>query len=155
MRSQGSSPGFSLLELIIATGILGLIFTMGFVVFRNQLIGTLDSEAKIISTRLGGAQNRAITSMHNSQWGIYFESTSTPFYALFAGASYTGAASSTYLLSNLVEFQTPALGNNTSTVFSKLSGSISATTTVVVRLKSDTAQTKTITVSPGGRISVE
>lgn len=153
MRSKN---GFSLIELIIASAFFFLVGSMALVIMNNQSRGALESDAHIILSRLADAQSRAIAGVDGTAWGIYFDNASTPtVYALFQGTTYTGA-SSTYYLSSSVEFGTPASGATTTTVFTKLTGRVSATSTIVVRLKSSTAEQKTITVSyPEGHVSVQ
>lgn len=157
IRDQGLKNGFSLLELIIVIGILVMIVPGMLFILRSQILGNLDSDSLIVSARLTDAQMRAIAGVGGSNWGMHFENpaTSSPFYAIFAGTSYAGVASSTYFLSNAIEFQSPASGAATDIVFNKLSGTAMSADSIVIRLKSDPSMTKTITVTTGGKISVE
>lgn len=149
------NKGFSVIELIIVIAFLSLLGASAVFFLRNQFLGTLESDSQTIKARLQEAQVRAISGLEGVSWGIHFDNNATPpFYALFPGASYS-TASSTYLLSNLVEFQTPAGGSAKDIVFNKLNGTIATTTSVIIRLKNNTSQIKTITVSGQGRISVE
>lgn len=150
-----NSNGFSVIELIIVVAFLGLLGSSAVFFLRNQFLGTLESDSQTIKARLQEAQIRAIAGLEGQSWGIHFDNAAAqPFYALFPGVSYS-AASSTYILSNLVEFQTPGGGVAKDIIFYKLNGAIATTTSVIIRLKNNTSQIKTITVSAQGRISVE
>ncbi len=157
IRDQGLKKGFTLLELIIVIGILSMMVLGMLFILRNQILGNLDGDALIISARLMDAQTRAISGVGGIKWGIHFENpaTSSPFYALFGGASYSNAASSTYFLSSPIEFQAPASGAATDVVFNKLNGAAAGAASIVIRPKSDPSMTKTITVTTEGKISVE
>ena len=146
--------GFTLVEFLVALGILLFLGISAVLLLKNQSLGNLESDAEAIASRLSEAQSRAIAGVENRQWGIHFENTANPFYALFNGPSYS-AASTTYYLSAFVEFQSPASGTSTDIIFTKLSGTISAATSVIIRLKSNTTQTKTVTVSSQGKTTVE
>lgn len=148
--------GFTLIELIITITFFAI--AGAFLVFnlRNQFLGNLESDAQIISSRLAETQSRAIAGLEGNGWGIHFENATntTPFYAIFPGTSYT-QASSTHFLSQVIEFQSPTSGSSTDIIFNKLSGTVATTTSVIIRLKTDTSKTKTITVTAQGKITVE
>jgi len=148
--------GFSLLELIISVSLLFIIGVASVFILQNQLHGTLETDAEVMASRLIEAQTRAIAGVSNTGWGVRFHNATatTPYYALFSGSSFA-TSTLTYYLSGLVEFQSPGAGNITDVAFSKLSGTLSASTTIIIRLKTDSAKTKTITVTDKGKISVE
>ena len=148
--------GFSLLELIITVTLLFAIAGARFFALRSQLLGALDGSAEVAVSRLKDAQSLAIAGASNITWGIRFDNTvsSTPAYYLFSGASYATATQRFYF-SKGVEYQSPAAGTSTDIVFSKLSGNSSASTTIILRLKSDTARTRTIRISGKGNITLE
>ncbi|MBI2591682.1 MAG: hypothetical protein HYW34_03330 [Candidatus Brennerbacteria bacterium] len=117
-----SKKGFSVIELIIVVAFLGLLGSSAVFFLRNQFLGTLESDSQSIKARLQEAQIRAIAGLEGQQWGIHFDNAAAqPFYALFPGASYS-AASSTYFLSQIVEFLNPSSGTSTDIIFQKLSG---------------------------------
>ncbi len=157
IRNQGFKNGFTLLELIIVVVILSMMVIGMLFILRNQILGNLDGDALIISARLMDAQTQAISGVGGIEWGIHFENpaTSSPFYALFGGTSYSNAASSTYFLSSPIEFQTPASGVAIDVVFNKLNGTATGAASIVIRPKSDPSTTKTITVTTEGKISVQ
>jgi len=147
--------GFSLIELIISIGILAFVAASAIVIFQNQLIGNLGSDAQIVADRLEDARARAVAGVNGTSWGIHFDNnTTTPYYALFRGSSYT-AASSTYFLSGLVAFSAPAQGTTADVIFTKLTGNTAGTTTIILTLASNASSTKSIIVSPQGSITVQ
>ena len=144
-----------MIELIITLLVIGGAILASASIFRNQLQGNLESDSQIIANRLSDAQARALAVLENSAWGIHFDYVSTtPFYAVFPGTTYS-VASDTFYLSGLVEFQTPASGASSNIVFAKRTGMLTATATVVIGLKNSTSNTKTITVSPQGFITIQ
>ncbi len=155
-NTHRSLTGFTLIELMLVVGFLSVVAAMALFSFRNQSTGTLESEASIIASRLALAQSYAIASVNGKQWGIHFNNVNntSPFYALFNGSTYT-SASSTYYLPSIVNFQTPASTASTSIVFSKFTGKIDSASSIVIGLTSDSSQTKTIVVSPEGKITIQ
>jgi len=146
--------GFSLFELIIVIGILAFSLRAAFLVFNNQLFGNLASDASILSSRLQDAQARAIAGNAGTSWGLHIDNaTATPFYAVFAGTSYS-SASSTYYLSSFVQFSQPVSGTTTDIVFNKLTGTLATTTSIILKLRTNASSTETITVSAAGQINV-
>lgn len=148
------TAGFTLIEVLIASAFLTLAITSALFIFKNQSLGNLESDAQIIAARLKEAQARAIAGANGSPWGIRFDNVGAPFYALFQGPVYA-APSSTYYLSATVEFQVPATATSVDLVFDKLLGTTATTTSIVIRLKTNTTDARTITVGKSGRIGVE
>ena len=149
------TSGFTLIEIFISLTIIigigaSLLFLLG-----NKKTGALQSNAEIIAARLSEVQSRAIAGVSGSSWGMHFNNvTSTsPFYDVFEGSSYS-TTTYQYQPTNEIEFQTPASGTSTDIAFTRLTGRIGATSTIVIRLKLNTSETKTITVTPMGEITV-
>lgn len=149
------NEGFTLIEIFVSLSILVLIGSGLFFLLKNQASGSLQSNAEIISARLSEAQSRAIAGVSGNTWGIHVDNViaTSSFYGLFEGTTYT-TTTYQYQISNAVEFQTPASGASSTISFARLTGRINATSTIVIRLKSNTSETKTITVSPTGEITV-
>jgi type II secretory pathway pseudopilin PulG len=147
--------GFTIIELLLAVLMFGFILRSASFIFQNQLLGNLESDGQLILARLNEAQARSMSTLGGVSWGIRFNNSSTPpSYSLFQGSSYV-SASSTYYLSGSVEFQTPAVGTSTDVIFTKRSGTITATATIIIDLKGNTSSIKTITISPQGNISLQ
>jgi len=150
------NKGFTLIELLIVSAFLMLVGSIGFFTLRNQQLGDLESDARIIVSRLSQAQTMAQAGVQGSGWGLYFDNTTndSAFYALFQGSVYT-TSTETYYLSNAVQFQIPATGASTSIAFAKLTGKTDTpTSSIVISLKNNTNITKTITVSSQGQITI-
>lgn len=156
--SDADKKGFSIVEIVISVAFLAILGASAVFLLRNQLVGTLDAEAQAIKTRLLQAEAEAIAGNSGSSWGMHFDNItiSAAYYALFSGPAYGASnATTTYYISKLVEFQTPAAGTSTDIVFNKLTGTVSSSTTIVIRLKSDNTQTKTISIRTQGAVSVQ
>ena len=150
-----NNRGFSLIETIISIAIIAFAMASAIVIFRSQLVGNLASDSQIMADRLQDARSRAVAGVNGTAWGIHFDNnTTTPYYALFTGSSYT-AATATYYLSGLVQFTVPAQGTTTDVVFTRLTGNTAGTTTIVLRLAGDASSTKNIVVSPQGSIVIQ
>ena len=147
--------GFSLIELIMVVAIVSLIAASAVLLLRNQLLGNLESDTQIIVDRLQESQARAIAGVNGTAWGIHFDNaTTTPYYAIFSGASFT-APSTTYYLSGLVQFSQPKSGSTSDIIFNKLTGTAATTGTIVLKLATSASSTKTISVSTQGQITVQ
>ncbi len=154
--SGAARSGFSLIELIVVVAIIaitaaGLVYTI-----QNQSLGNLNTDAQGIADRLAEAQSRAINAVDGVGWGVRFDNTTpgSPKYSIFAGSSFSSAWS-TYYLSNVVEFTTPASGATLDVAFKKRTGRVTSTSTIVIDLRTSTSTQKTITVSPNGNITVQ
>jgi len=149
-----SVTGFTLIELILVVILFAFASTSILFILNNQQLGNLEGDAEIVSNTLQEAQNRAAFALEGVPWGVHFDNaTTTPFYAIFPGTTYS-APSSTRYLSGLVEFQAPASGTSTDIVFSRINGTVTTTVSIVIRLKTDTTKTKTVSVSTQGKITV-
>ncbi|MDI6734239.1 MAG: prepilin-type N-terminal cleavage/methylation domain-containing protein [Patescibacteria group bacterium] len=154
IKKMESKRGFTLIELMIVAVFLMIIGSIGFFTLRNQQLGNLESDARIIVSRLSQAQARSRAGVSGNSWGIYFDNItpSSAFYALFQGSLFT-TSTETYFLSNTIEFQTPTSGASSSIIFAKLTGKTNMTSTIVIRLKNNTDIAKIITVSAQGQIT--
>lgn len=155
LRFQNKN-GFTFIELLVVVAFLALASSAVFFILKNQSFGNLESDGQIIAARLLEAQTRAIAGVNGSSWGIHFNNvtSSAPWYALFQGATFTEGAE-TYYLSGSVEFQSPAASTSTDLIFTRLTGRISTSTSIIVRLKTNTSEKKTITVTTEGKISLQ
>jgi len=149
--------GFTIIELIVVMATLLIFGSVAVLVLRSQLLGALETDAEAILSRLQEAQSRAISGVDSKDWGIHFDATSTSpghFYALFSGSSYaTGTEVQKFFLSTFVEFEDPASGSSKDIVFTKLSG-VTASTSVTIRLKSNTSEKRTIRANAYGQLAI-
>ena len=83
-------PGFTLIELIIVIGIIGLVaaFSVPFIQ-TFQTSSDLDTNTNTILKTLQRAQQQAINGQNSSAWGVYFDNGNKKI-ILFKGSSYSG-----------------------------------------------------------------
>ncbi|MEK7465506.1 MAG: prepilin-type N-terminal cleavage/methylation domain-containing protein [Patescibacteria group bacterium] len=156
MHTRNQKAGFSLIELIIVVLFLGIAGSAALLMFKNQEIGSLESEAQGVATRVREARGRAFAGVDGLAWGVHFENaTTTPFYAIFPGSTYVSASSTVFNLGTLVRYATLSQGSSTEILFTKLSGTIATGTSVQFKLATDASKTKTVSVSAEGKVSVE
>lgn len=147
---------FTLIELLIVIAIMTILATVGsFSLFNFRAQNILNLSANEIISLLRNAQNRSITQENGDRWGVRLENPSgqDDFYALFQGAIYSPA--NTVLRANLrpaVQFNDPSSGASKDIVFNPISGLPTVSTTVIISLKSNSSDTRTIIINANGRI---
>ncbi len=147
---------FTLIEILIVVAVTAVLAAIGFVSFVGfRAQNNLNLTVNEIIFLLRNTQNRSITQENGSNWGIHFENPSNQddFYALFQGAVYSSG--NTVLRANLrpaVQFNDPSSGANKDIVFNPISGLPTASATVIISLKSDSFNTKTIIINANGQI---
>ncbi|GIW65272.1 MAG: hypothetical protein KatS3mg093_251 [Candidatus Parcubacteria bacterium] len=136
--------GFSMSELLVVIALIAIMGTVVFSNFSGQKRKTaLNLTTNQIGSILNEARNRAMAQDRDSNWGVYFENSTstTPFYALFYSNSYsTSTTVKKYTLPDLVFYNTSTipLGSSLTIVFNKISGkpvTLSTTTTIYLNLK--------------------
>ncbi|MDI6891342.1 MAG: hypothetical protein QMC83_10480, partial [Thermodesulfovibrionales bacterium] len=82
---------FILIELLVIIGILLILVAIAIPNFRFfQKESDLANSAEEIINTLRLAQNKTLASEGASQWGVYFDNTTSPHqYTLFKGINYT------------------------------------------------------------------
>ena len=159
MEIKKLHKGFTLIELLLVMAVLAVVggITSTFL-FGTKTNAALEEDARQIANILKAAQNRATTLEEGTQWGVHFDNLGAdPFYELFWGISCeTGTTTDRIYLGSSVVFQIPPAASSTNIVFSKRMGNPSngTSTTIIVRDIIHQA-TKTITVSPIGRVTVQ
>ncbi|MDP1688799.1 MAG: prepilin-type N-terminal cleavage/methylation domain-containing protein [bacterium] len=162
-----SGAGFTLIEIIVVMAIMAILATAGttsFLGFRNK--NRLKLAGDEVSSLLRLAHDRAVSQEEGSSWGVHFVNNSTdssPYFVVYygnvpSGPSPTGGTTSSikYLDASL-KFVSPsssALPYTTTTLFNQLTGNLSNSSPVVIRiaLRSDTNSSTTITVYNNGRV---
>ena len=158
-RFMIQESGFSLLELLIVIAIVGLLAAgVGVSLVNYQRTAALDSSAKEIVGNLRFAQSKAITGEDGNadstsdKWGVRFTNGTNDTYRIFYGNSYNvnNAKEEIYLPSS-VSFSAPAEENNLDVIFTKISGTTTATAVTIANANG--SETRTITVDASGRIN--
>jgi type II secretory pathway pseudopilin PulG len=149
--------GFTILEVALAMfmgTIFALLFFTNLVGYRNR--SDFEATEKKIAAVLREAQSRASARSSSTTWGVRFENSTntTPFYALFHGTYGTSTRVGYYSLPASVAYVTSSLnaGSSTEVTFSQITGAASASTTIVIQMRSGGA-TSTIRVSTSGAVS--
>ena len=144
------SLGFTLLEFLIAIGILVIlasIVTYAISSFKKEAL-LKDAKAKILN-ELNLARSKTLASDENSLWGVHFEPTKI---VRFKGPSYslTSPSNTEILFLPEVRIASILLGGPVDLTFVRLTGRASVSGTVVVELVSDTSRIATITIYSSG-----
>jgi|SRR3989344_52070 len=147
--------GITALELLVVVAIMALLMVVvstPFVEFRHNKI--LDTVTENILSVLSKARGNTLASKDAYQYGVHFENTQV---VLFRGAIYNSSdmANEISLLDEALEISSISLiGGGADVLFDRLTGKTSQGGTIVVRVKSNTSKTKTITVNGTGIASV-
>ncbi len=151
------NDGFTVLELmivIVVLLVLAAILIPNFPLIQQRT--ELNNGVQEFVGVLKSAQNRALASDANSQYGVYIDTSVSPHkYVLFKGASYAvreQAYDQNYFLSNNVEFYAISLGGGNEIFFNKLTGSSQQSGSVSLRSKIDNSQNKTVYIANSGVI---
>lgn len=140
--------GFTLLEVLLSVTILTMLTGISLPILASlNNRNDLDITTQTIAMQLRRAQSYARGMSQDSAWGVRVQSGSS---TLFKGASYatrdTGYDEQTTLPSTIVP---SGLGE---TVFSKLSGTPSATGTVTLTLQTNN-EVRTVTLNAKGMVA--
>lgn len=154
-KSKISESGFTLIEIVIAIGVLAIIGTTIFVGFSTATESAdLKTSAFKVVDALQFARTRTIASLASSQYGVHFEQTQ---YVLFRGATYNASDPDNivYPLSLRVEIADITLaGGGSDVVFDRITGKTTQNGSVTVRLTADPTQLKIVEISTAGRADV-
>lgn len=125
---------FTIIEILIVIFILLAIST---VIFKSSLefskdYFTVKDDITKIKTVLESAKNKAFLGELDSDWGVYFEN-STSIYYLFAGSSFNNSQNfSQYFLDDNNIFTDPPANSIKEIVFKKYSGYTGTSTKVSI-----------------------
>ncbi|MEK7098044.1 MAG: prepilin-type N-terminal cleavage/methylation domain-containing protein [Patescibacteria group bacterium] len=146
------NAGFSLLELTLVVGILGIIGSIGFGFYYNFVRqAEIDLTATNIVFDLKQAQAKSMSGDSGRKWGVYFMNGASDYYEFFSTPTdYDDPAkeikATVYLPGNLF-FTQPAASSTV--LFNKISGGTGSTT---ISISSLTGQVKTINITSIGNI---
>jgi prepilin-type N-terminal cleavage/methylation domain-containing protein len=144
---NSTQKGFTVLELLIVVSIMGLlaaIILAPFATFRNSKV--LDTASEEALALLSEARGDTLSAKEGYQYGVHFEATQI---VLYRGATYSSsdANNKVVLLDSAIEISSITLtGGGAEVLFDRLTGKTSQGGTVVIRVKSDTAKSRTITI---------
>jgi len=148
---MNSNKGFTLLEILIALGILAMILTIVFFSFSKlNSSQALDKSADLVVSVLEEARSHTLSSVGASQYGVYLDEFEI---TLFKGTTYVplDADNKVTALNTFVAIRDVDLsGGGSSVVFKRLTGSTDEVGTAEVYLKTDPSTFRTITISSTG-----
>lgn len=148
-----------MIELLLVMAILVLIsgVTVPFL-FGAKTTAALEEEARQIRSILKTAQHKATTLEDRTPWGVYFDNLgSAPFYDIFSGTDHsTGTTTDRIYLDTGIVFQAPPSASSSEVVFAKRTGNpTNGTSTSIIIRDTILNVTKTIIISPIGRVTVQ
>ncbi len=129
--------GFTVLELLIIVAIISVIAAAGAGSYRNfGKAVELSSTAQVISAELRQMQAKAMIGAGGVKWGVRFvNGTPNDYYELFSTpTTYADAnkdVTATTTLAKGTSFSDPAEGATKDIIFSKISGTTTASTVVI------------------------
>ena len=147
--------GFTLIEIIIAIAVFGIIALTSFVYYssvkKNSLIKTAVSDI-ILTIEL--AQNKTLASLNLSSFGVKLDNGS---YTLFEGSFYSSTSTDNTIYSLPAELEIVNIslsGGGSEIVFDRITGKTSNYGTFQVRVKDNPSQIRTIVVNSSGKVNV-
>lgn len=151
--------GFSILELLISMAIIAIIAAAAGINLVNYYRATaLEAASKDIVGELRLAQNRALMSQdgdsnnQGDKWGVRFTNGADDYYETFYGNVYNSASTTQKIyLPTAVVFTLPAASSYTDVIFTNITGTTTATSTVIS--SADGSKSQTINIEASGRIN--
>lgn len=155
MRFQ--KKGTTLIELLIVIAIIAILISFSFLnLFGTRGQNDLKSASQQIVATLREARSRSVAQTSGTGWGVHFENSANPFYALFYSATYVSTTIiGYYSLPSDVGYATSdiAFGSFKEISFSQLSGLASASTSITIYLLTNPASSFTISMASSGAVS--
>ncbi len=147
--------GFTILELTVVIAIFLIVAVISIPsIVSLQKTPDLSTAAEEVIGGLRLAQNKTLAFEYSGQYGVYFDTASSPQqFIIFQGSSYATRVSAydqVRPIPTTVEFSSVNVGASNQVVFDKLTGSTTNSGSVTLRLKSDPSQTLTVYVDSTG-----
>jgi len=157
LKAQRSN-GFTLTELLVVIGILIILTSLTVPVFRFfQKESDLNNSAEEIVNILRLAQSKTLASEGASQYGLYFDNTTSPHqYTIFKGNDYVFRDTSfddIHKLPESVEIYEISLGGGSELFFNRITGNATPAGYLKIRLINDYSKTKNIYIESSGLVS--
>ncbi len=154
MSSETYKKGFTLLEVLVALSIVGVLFTLSMSLnsaFRPK--HNLDADVRSIISVFDLARSNTLASKDSLSFGIHVESDQV---VMFEGDTYNPIASENEIfeLDSKDEIYDISLeGGVTDVVFNRITGTLDQFGTLSFRVRRDPSETKVIYISSSGSIS--
>ncbi|HEY4521424.1 MAG TPA: type II secretion system protein [Candidatus Paceibacterota bacterium] len=147
-----SGNGFTLIEMLVATGIAIALFAAGLILTMSDYrAGSFNREVETLVVLLQTARSNAMSNIGEAAYGVAITPPDHPrSYVLFRGASY---AESTLVVAVGQEYAIDReAGSADEIVFSQLSGDVRIPGTITF-LDREREVSRSISINEGGRIS--
>ena len=148
-----SRCGYTLSEVLTVAGIIILIgLVTGISLFGRRNQADLEISAKSMVALLREAQSKAVAQTGSVAWGVHFENSNQPYYAMFSGGAYASTTQVGYYhlpASVIYATSTLASGASLDVVFNKLDGTASATI-ITLNLASNSERSATVSIGSLG-----
>lgn len=132
------NSAFTLVEVLMAMAILGLLAGVGAVYLGNYLRShQLVEQSKRITDYLKNVQIKSQNQELGTGWSVHFENPigkQRVWYGFFQGSAYQGNASETNYLSDQIDFISPSDGTTTDIVFQAPGGGAAQDATITIGL---------------------
>ena len=154
--SKSFRRGFTLIEILIATGILAVLLVISlarFGTFGQQV--QLNTSAQQIISVLELARNQTVGSEDGTQYGVHFDITNNQ-YILFKGDNFAASTETReYDLDKveIYEVNLVPVGSD-DVVFERIRGDTTNPGDLRIRLIGDTSKTETILINSLGQVSL-
>ncbi|MBU1557538.1 type II secretion system GspH family protein [Patescibacteria group bacterium] len=151
MDKKLDNKGFTLVEIVVAIGIMAIIFAFGvqpFIAMKNRK--ALDNSVEKIESLLHEARSMTMSSVGDSQYGVHFEETKA---ALFKGSVYSSLDLDNkwvYLENAVVISEINLSGGVSDVVFKRLNGETENPGNIKFSLVSNPTKFKILTIFLGG-----
>lgn len=132
-----TSRGFSLLELLIVIAIIAILGTVGSGYYRGFIKNVeIQSVSKTLAGDLRHMRSKAMIGEDGVKWGVHIVNVSggDQYYELFSTpTNYAGGTvTATTTLSKGLSFSDPSAGASKDIIFTKISGTTTPATVVIV-----------------------
>lgn len=141
--------GFTLVEMIIAISIIGIMSAISVTTFSNFLKrDNLSSNASALANGIREARSRTLASIKGQQYGVKIDADR---FTIFSGSSFsTSTADNSYLFAYGVQANTsiPVV------IFSRVTGTTAASGTIDLYLTSNPQTKKTVGLQGTGLVNL-